>query len=389
LTLQSGDWKLSVATMDNSKCHIVYVSPIAGQDRRLSRYAVVDDLFTGAVQNNGVLIVKNNLKALLELNDGLSATQNAARIFDANERGPVHMCASGTSCIATILELHDTSLLDLRPTIVLVDTPHDERIPELRPRSRSASPHSRSPPPELEVQTPDEDEVYGLRLLQRIVTEAHMRSLSKLVVPISVISCPLEESTLQELESADDSVASSTDARRRYPPDHRLVRRCVDLGAVDVVISPMNTRCVMSLEVHAYKAHKDAAREQQAMLEIRRGRKLSWVGVSEEKPFGYLREAMVSGLMKGICRLGGDGDDRIGNAKVSVPRERKQAISAAIARWHFCAHDFSDDELLIAALMMFRHALSVPELEKWRIHKGEEGSVVSFSLKLWLTSDVI
>jgi hypothetical protein len=200
-----------------------------------------------------------------------------------------------------------------------------------------------------------------------------MRSLSKLVVPISVINRPAEG--VPALESAHGGAASSTDARQSYSPDQKLVRRCVDLGAVDVVISPMNTGCVMSLEVHAYKAHKDAAREQQAMLEVRRGRKLSWVGVNEEKPFAYLREAMVSGLMKGICRLGCDGDDWIGNAKISVSRERKQIVSAAIARWHFCAHDFTDDELLVAAMMMFRHALSMPELEKWRIHKGEGVSI--------------
>src|SRR6187551_740419 len=106
--------------------------------------------------------------------------------------GLVHVCATGASCISKIFQLHDTSLLDLKPTIVLVDTRHDERVPEARPRSRSASPHSRSPPPEIEIQTPDEEEVYGVKLLQRIVTEAHLRSLSKLVVPISVVNGPVE-----------------------------------------------------------------------------------------------------------------------------------------------------------------------------------------------------
>ena len=33
----------------------------------------------------------------------------------------------------------------------------------------------------------------------------------------------------------------------------------------------------------------------------RSARKVSWVGVNEAKPYAYLREAMVSGLMNRIC----------------------------------------------------------------------------------------
>ena len=41
-----------------------------------------------------------------------------------------------------------------------------------------------------------------------------------------------------------------------------------------------------------------------------------------------------------------------------------------VGRWHFCAHNFTDDELIVAATMMFNHALSMPELEPWRIPTG-------------------
>lgn len=37
----------------------------------------------------------------------------------------------------------------------------------------------------------------------------------------------------------------------------------------------------------------------------RSARKVSWVGVSEAKPYAYLREAMVSGLMNRICNPDG------------------------------------------------------------------------------------
>lgn len=135
--------------------------------------------------------------------------------------------------------------------------------------------------------------------------------------------------------------------------------------------SPLHIKTLTTLEVHAYRAHKEAAREQQAAMEVRRGRKRSWVGVHEEQPYSYLREAMVSGLMRGICHSGEEPEDRIGNVKVNVPSDRRSQIARAIGRWHFSAHDFCDDSLLIAAILMFKHAFSMPELEKWRIPTGK------------------
>jgi hypothetical protein len=130
-------------------------------------------------------------------------------------------------------------------------------------------------------------------------------------------------------------------------------------------------KTLTTLEVHAYRAQKEARKEQQALLEIRRGRKRSWVGVHEEKPFSYLREAMVSSLMGGICRSGEESDVVIGSVRISVSSEQKAAIADAIGNWHFCAHVFDDDQLLIAASLMFKHAFSMPELEHWRIPTGK------------------
>ena len=188
------------------------------------------------------------------------------------------------------------------------------------------------------------------------MTEAHLRNLSKMVVPILLVG------------ESSDFEGASTGTR---PIDRPLVMRCLDLGATDVIIRPMQSKCMMNLLVHAHRVKRDAAREQQAIMELRRGRKRSWVGVNEERPFAYLREAMVSSLMKGICRLSVDEDDRIANVSIAVSSERQAAITAAIGQWHFCAHDFTDDELLVAAMFMFKHALSMPELEHWRIPAGE------------------
>ncbi|KAL2260511.1 hypothetical protein VTK26DRAFT_5455 [Humicola hyalothermophila] len=146
-----------------------------------------------------------------------------------------------------------------------------------------------------------------------------------------------------------------------------MVKKCLDLGATDVMTNPMNGKCIANLEVHAYRAHRDASRDQKAILELRKGRKRSWVGISEEKPFAYLREAMVSKLMNWICRIGSETEDGLGSIKLTVSLEKQAEISSAVGRWHFSAHDFTDDELVVAALVMFKHALSMPELDPWRI----------------------
>lgn len=146
--------------------------------------------------------------------------------------------------------------------------------------------------------------------------------------------------------------------------------RYLDIGAVDVLTSPLLPDRLPSLAIHAYRAHKDASKEQRAILEMKRGRKRSWVGVDDSKPYAYLREAMVSGLMDGICKLGYE-DEPFSHIRISVASDRREKIAAAIGSWHFSAHDYTDDELLHAALLMLQHALTMPELEKWRISTGK------------------
>lgn len=276
--------------------------------------------------------------------------------------GGVQLCSTGAACLAALFDIDQSTVVEIKPTMVLIDTLDDEHIPDddgdSRASSRSPSPHSRNPSREADIHTPDE-EIYGLRLLQRIMTEARVRNMSKLVVPILLLG--------QASQSVNAGPNMPADAPGVRPVDRRLVLRCLDLGAADVIVRPMHSKCIMSLEVHAHRARKDAARERAAIEEVRRGRKRSWVGISDEKPFAYLREAMVSNLMKGICRLPTDRDDRITNATIAVSSERQAAVTAAIGQWHFCAHDFSDDELLVGAMFMFKHALAMPELEPWRI----------------------
>ena len=77
--------------------------------------------------------------------------------------------------------------------------------------------------------------------------------------------------------------------------------RFLDAGAIDVLPSPLGVDRVQGLAVHAYRTYKEVSREAASFVLQKRNRKLSWVGIDEERPYAYLREVMVSGLMNGIC----------------------------------------------------------------------------------------
>ncbi|KND95012.1 3',5'-cyclic-nucleotide phosphodiesterase regA [Tolypocladium ophioglossoides CBS 100239] len=333
--------------MDRLACHVIYVNRAAGEDRLVQ--AIANENTTGCPPDWKHDCIREVIQPLLDT------------------FGDVHVCATGAACISQLFQLQDGSMTDMTPTLVLLDTPHDEHISEPRSSSRpsSARHESSSPAGAAEIHRPDE-ELYGLTLLQKLITEAHLRSISKLMVPVPIISYPDSVTSVPSEQMTDGAVETLSIPAGTLTAHRRLIRKCLDLGAVDVIISPLSSKCITTLEICAYKAHRDAAREQQAIMEITKGRKRSWVGVNEQKPFAYLREAMVSGLMKGICRLDAD-EAQIASAHMAVSSDRQAAIAAAVGDWHFCAHEFSDDELLVASMVMFKHALAVPELERWRI----------------------
>ncbi|OAQ99531.1 hypothetical protein LLEC1_02540 [Akanthomyces lecanii] len=335
--------------MDSTACHVIYVNRSVAQNRFIP--ARRDGQSSDDSDDDHPDHVRRDVKPLLDA------------------FGDVYVCSTGSACLEHLLTLQEDTVYSVSPAIVLIDTPHNEQI---RPSHISSSPAwptvaTTSEAAEFShIQAPD-DEVYGLNLLQQIITESHLRCTAKRVVPVPVISYP-ESTSDQAREQMTDG---ATDVPSIIPlhtlAAHRpLIRKCLDLGAVDVIISPLSSKCITTLEICAYKAHRDAAREQKELLEITHGRKRSWVGVSDQQPFAYLREAMVSKLMKGICRMVSD-DDEIASAHVSVSTDRQSDIALAVSKWHFCANSFTDDELLVAAMFMFQHALSMPELERWRL----------------------
>ena len=149
---------------------------------------------------------------------------------------------------------------------------------------------------------------YSLLLLQRIHAEISISKLSKLVVPIAMVSQPKTSSgsaydtqsirpqhlSLGNVYRSNSSVHSGhSDLSNSYRSvDPRKMRRCLDAGAVDVLMSPLQSDRVYGLSVHGYRAHKEADDERTASLATNRIRKRSWVGFDDKKPYAYLREDM-------------------------------------------------------------------------------------------------
>ncbi|KAL8790029.1 MAG: hypothetical protein Q9195_006531 [Heterodermia aff. obscurata] len=162
------------------------------------------------------------------------------------------------------------------------------------------------------------DEHEGTSLLRHISSEKVDSKLSKLVVPVAMVhhrkpvsstgprghsgrlirpsSGGLDKPSKSKSSGHHESAASGPKVLE--PPK---MFKCLDAGAADVLPSPLSESRVSGLTLHAYRAHKEASKERAALLATKRNRKRSWVGFDDRRPYAYLREQMVSGLMTGIC----------------------------------------------------------------------------------------
>ncbi|KAI9746700.1 MAG: 3',5'-cyclic-nucleotide phosphodiesterase [Claussenomyces sp. TS43310] len=332
--------------MDNAACNIIYVDRGAGQDLLVQRDEIPQH-WRDASRSAGERAAQ-------------SAIRNIATLLGTFSE--VYVCTTGKACVTKLSELHDASLVELVPTVVLIDMPSDDALADMERYARTPSPtsmrHERASPKRDE---PD-GRIYGLALLQWIVSDIQPRNLS-LVVPVALLSV---SETAEQSRRAVTRSDSARGAVITTPQNQLRTRRYVDVGAVDVLTNPLLPDRLPSLAIHAYKAHRDSANSPAALREVKRDRKRSWVGLDEQKPYSYLREAMVSGLMDGICQLDGD-QECISHPPPSILDERRAQIAGSIGVWSFSAHDFTDDELLYGAMLMLQHALSVPDLEKWRM----------------------
>jgi hypothetical protein len=292
-------------------------------------------------------------------------------------RRTVHICGSGRSCLAKIASILESPRSNA-PTIVIIDVPYDE---EQRLKRMSREPRTPSPTSSrlMRINTSEPDDIYGTHLLTHVSAEISSRNFSKLVVPVVML-------TGLEREVAPSGLPSPGIHGAQVLTDTVRLSRYLDAGAFDVFSSPLTKDRMHGLVIHAYRLHKEFAREEASFL-TKRNRKLSWVGVDDAKPYGYLREAMVSNLMTGICNpetVGESLESRYvhllntnlvfhanENSEFDLSQDRRTVVEDAVGTWAFSAHDYTDDELLYAALVMLKHALHMPELDKWSIPEGK------------------
>lgn len=232
-----------------------------------------------------------------------------------------------------------------------------------------------------------------MQLLSRIASDLQVEEGVKLIIPVAVVPPQrrdsYEEALQQRNQQNNVAQAAYTSDHQSVPPtdssdiiDPHLMLQCLDAGALDVVKSPLDKAGIMGLTVHAYRIYKTAKAEQSNPMSRARGRKQSWVGLDEEKPYAYLREAMVKKLLKGIC----DPEKFIEDYQhrdLYLDQQRKAAVAEAVGRWDFSAQDFTEDELVYAGYYILNHALSMPEVNQWQMPEG-----LCFSAFLMLYADV-
>ena len=165
------------------------------------------------------------------------------------------------------------------PTLVLIDIPS---VDESRQQEGTG------------VEKDEPADLYGKSMLSHICSSVQQRTRSRLIVPVAVLAnTDAARSALEE--------EPSLFALSQCAPESLHSMRYLDMGAADVLPQPISAERVKGLLVHAYRTYKNVSKEDTGSLLTKRSRKLSWIGIDEERPFAYLREAMVSGLMDGIC----------------------------------------------------------------------------------------
>ncbi len=184
------------------------------------------------------------------------------------------------------LERTDTYYL---PILVLIGTTTED---EAGTSSRETSKTSSRP------------SIYGLTLLQHISNEISSSALSRLVVPVAMIHTlgQAHQAPSNRSRRPTSATFSKVPGGRSSSPrqagnvkgheDAQRTLKCIDVGAVDVLMSPIAEERLHSLTVHAYRAHKDALKERADFLAVKKTRKLSWLGNTDNKPYAYLREKM-------------------------------------------------------------------------------------------------
>ncbi|KAK5106425.1 3',5'-cyclic-nucleotide phosphodiesterase [Lithohypha guttulata] len=356
--------------MDPSACRVIYIDERFNTERWISR----DGIGPASYDKR-----KSSSADFDELPPDLQANVNAfLSVFNQ-----VYVCRSGRSFSAKLAEIHEAVSGDCTPILACFDVGFEKKQDILgRARPRFA-PEFESPLPSPGLRreltfSSEADESYGLQLLSRIASDLQVEEGAKLIIPVAVVQ-PQRKDSHEQLSLQKSLVARAPYGTETEPAaladtsdiiDPQLMLQCLEAGALDVVKSPLDKAGIMGLTVHAYRIYKSAKAEQSHyMARARgRGRKQSWVGVDEEKPYAYLREAMVRKLLKGICEPQEFIED-YQHRDLYIEPHRREVVASEVGKWSFSGQDYSEDELVYAGYFMLNHALQMPEVNKWSMPK--------------------
>ena len=184
----------------------------------------------------------------------------------------------------------DSLSTNIQPVLVMLGTPAEGEV-EARPS---------------EIPSQNSTGNYGLALVQQISSRICESSLSKLVVPLAMIyDAETEPATAHPIHNNRTSptlsgglpgvgTESSSPLRKvgkKDTPRTQWTKKCLDSGAMDVLVSPLQDDGLRHTTVLAYRAHKEASTEI-AKFYDQKLRKRSWLGANNDKKYAYLREAM-------------------------------------------------------------------------------------------------
>lgn len=177
--------------------------------------------------------------------------------------------------------------------MVLVSVPLGEEAHSKQGRGRTPSPRSgrrRSEHMALHPENP-----YGMDFLVYLAYRIRHQNLGSRIIPV-VIRGTDPEHEASPLASAPLSFTKSGTR------DGGAMSQVVffDAGAVDVLTGPLTVERTRCLPSHVYRVHAEHRQNQPSAAVPSRGKKTSWVGTKEGKPYTQIKEVMVCELMDHI-----------------------------------------------------------------------------------------